>query len=102
MNSDAINELWIDTNGSICVRPESKTFEHINRSPMGIAWNSSEGFLYPEDPGSLSHLEWFRQILIAVRSEYGCDLHLTLGTSWSNIEMSTRDAIEELDLDSEI
>lgn len=94
MNSDAIEEIWIGTAGSICVKPKSEKFEYIYRSAMGIDWNSSEGFLYPRIIGSWLPTDWFRQILAAVRNEYRCELYISLETEWRNIDKATREAIE--------
>jgi|LSQX01.1.fsa_nt_gb hypothetical protein len=94
MNSDVIKEIWIDSAGSICVKPKSKRFEYIYRSAMGIDWNSTEGFLFPRLLGSWSPADWFRQILAAVRNEYEFELFITPETEWINIDKSTREAIE--------
>lgn len=94
MDSDVIKQIWLDTTGSICVKPNSKKFEYIYRSAMGIDWNSNEGFLFPRLLGSWSPVDWFRQILAAVRNEYRCELLLTLDTEWINIDQAIREAIE--------
>jgi hypothetical protein len=94
MDSDVIKQIWLDTTGSICVKPNSKRFDYIYRSAMGIYWNSSEGFLYPRIVGSWSPTDWFRQILAADRNEYHCELYITLETEWINIDKGTRKAIE--------
>ncbi len=96
MKSDAIKQIWIDPAGSICIRPESKTFDKIYRSAMGIDWNDAEVYLYPREKGSWSPTQWFRQILLAVINEYRCELYLTPETSWSNTDEPTKEAIENL------
>ncbi len=94
MKSDVIKEIWIDNTGNLCIRPKSERFEYIYRSAMGVYWNSSERFLYPRIIGSWSPANWFRQILKAVRDEYGCELFLTSKTRWTNVDEVTRKAIE--------
>jgi hypothetical protein len=94
MNSDVIKEIWIDNTGSLCIRPKSERFEFIYRSAKGVYWNSAEEFIYPQIIGSWSPADWFRQVLEAVKDEYGCRLYLTSETSWANIDEITRKAFE--------
>lgn len=94
MESNPIAKLWIDDTGKLCVQPKSAKFEYIYRSAMGVQWNSSEGYLYPPIEGSWAPNDWFRQILAAVKNEYGCKLYLTPETNWANIDEVTRTTIE--------
>jgi hypothetical protein len=94
MDLDLIKKIWIDNTGALCVQPKTERFEYIYRSAMGVYWNSPEGFLYPRLLGSWSPTDWFRQILAAVKNEYGCKLYLAPETNWLNIDEITRESIE--------
>jgi hypothetical protein len=94
MDSNPIVKIWINDTGKLCVQPESVKFEYIYRSAMGVQWNSSESYLYPPITGSWAPNEWFRQILAAVKNEYGCKLYINPETKWVNVDESVKLSIE--------
>ena len=94
MNKDQISRIWIDNLNRLCIEPQTATFEQIYRSAMGVHWNAPEHFLYPKSVGSWSPIEWFRQIIFAVKSEYGYQLHITEKTKWENIDAQLKQSIE--------
>ena len=53
---------------------------------MEVQWSDEGGFIYSPRPREWSYIQWFRQIIDAVRDEYGYRLLLTSQTQWTNIE----------------
>jgi hypothetical protein len=60
---------------------------------MEVQWSEASGTLHSPVPREWSYSDWFRQIVAAVKDEYGYNLQLTPQTSWCNIDPETQHAI---------
>lgn len=84
----------MDENDRVFVRPADGDFEHVFRAAMGVYWYEERKVLsHPDPPREWTHLQWFRQILGAVRDEYGIDLEVTDQTIWTNVPVEMKAAI---------
>ena len=93
MRREAIAQIAIDAQGRLCVRPESAEFPFIHRAAMQVGWDAAERHLFSPPPKDWTPADWFRQILAAVREEYGVALALTASTTWQGVAQTDRDAI---------
>jgi hypothetical protein len=89
----SIAQIEIDTSGRLCLTPEAGEFEHIYRATMEVYWDKDGGFLYASKPEAWSYLQWFKQIVAAVKGEYGCDLKITGVTKWKDISPELREQL---------
>lgn len=86
MKKDEIKEISIDSTGRLCIVPLKEKFPYIYRSATEVHWDDKGGFLYaPSNLNGVSHSDWFKQIVSAVKSEYGCLLYISKNTMWTNI-----------------
>ena len=90
---DNISEVGIDDTQRLYVRPEKQTFEYIYRAAAEVDWDNNEKYLFSPKPGEWSNFDWYRQIIIATKGEYGCQLVLTDKTQWTNIPNELKDQI---------
>lgn len=93
MNNDNIKELGIDDKERLYIKPQRNNFEFIYRDASGVNWNEWEKFLYAPQPEEWSYHYWYRQILMAVKNEYGCELVLTDETIWTNVSEELKQQI---------
>ena len=92
-----IEEITIDAAGRLLVRPVLKTgtdFAFIYRAAVGVNWDPRSASLVAPKPKEWSYIDWFRNIIAAVRSEYGDQLTLSSETEWSNVPSDLRQQIE--------
>lgn len=82
---DNILEIGIDDKIGIYVKPETAKFPYIWRSASGVQWDSTKNFLCTTNQSSWTHLQWYKQIIGAVRDEYGNELVLTDKVIWTNV-----------------
>ena len=85
MTIDKILEIGIDEKECLFIKPQTEQFEFIYRDASGVDWDDKEKFLYSPKPSELSYFDWFRQIILATKGEYGCELKITSETKWTNI-----------------
>jgi hypothetical protein len=93
MTSDNIAEIRVDATERLCVVPQSKSFPYIYRAAMEVQWDDKARHLYSPKPREWSYAQWFRQIIAAVKQEYGCTLVITASTRWQNIDDSLKTMI---------
>ncbi len=93
MKRDSIAEVSIDTTGRLHVRPALELFPYVWRAAMEVQWSEASGTLHSPVPRAWSYSDWFRQILAAVKDEYGYHLQLTPQTSWCNVNLETQSSI---------
>ena len=93
MKQDSIAEVSIDTSGRLHVRPALELFPYVWRAAMEVQWSEASGTLHSPTPRAWSYSDWFRQILAAVKDEYGCQLQLTPQTFWRNVNPETQASI---------
>ena len=92
--TDDIAEIGIDVANRLYLRPTRSSYPHIHRAAKGIQWDPVQRRLYGEAPKEFSHADWFRQILNAVRDEYGDNLTVNPSTIWSNVPVSLQSEIK--------
>jgi len=85
MKSDNIIEIGIDLKERLFIKPQTKQFDFIYRAAAEVGWDNKEKFLYSPKPREWTYLDWFRQIILVAKDEYGCQLTVTNETKWVNI-----------------
>ena len=98
MSTISIEEISIDDAGRLLVRPTIQTgsdFAFIYRAAVGVNWDADSRSLVAPKPTEWSYLDWFQNIVAAVRSEYGDQLALSSRTHWRNVPGDLRDQIEQ-------
>ncbi len=95
MNLEKISEIAIDDSGRLIVKPMKQNFEHIYRSALEVHWDSKKECLYSPKPREWTYLDWYKQIISAVESEYGYELVLTVETKWTNTPDTLKHDIED-------
>lgn len=93
MTTDNIIEIGIDNNEKLYIKPETKNFEFIWRDASEIGWDDMKEVLYSPKPKEWTYFDWYRQIILAAKSEYGCQLVLTEKTQWINIPDELKEQI---------
>jgi len=81
---DIIQEIGIDTEERLYVKPSHETFPMIYREAMEVHWSSEHCYLYGAKSRKWGYLEWFQQIIRAA-SEQGCKLVVPQNVSWVNV-----------------
>ena len=89
---DRIEEIGIDEEERLYVKPSNATFPMIYREAMEVHWNSERCCLYGAKPRKWGYLEWFQQIIRAA-SEQGCQLTVPSNVSWVNISSELQQQI---------
>jgi hypothetical protein len=98
MESIAISVVEVDPAGTLRLRPNigtAENYEHIYRTALAVRWLREERMLTTISLHSWPQSRCFRQILEAVRSEYGQILKLTPDTQWVNVSSEDRTTIED-------
>lgn len=90
-----IERISIDENGILKIRPKDLIFDKIYRSAMGVQWDEKAQCLFHNPPDKWSSFQWFKQILRAVKSEYGITLLATDETTLENVDNDTVVAIKK-------
>ncbi len=90
MNLDCISEISIDDEERLRVYPRSTTYDQIYRSATEVRWDAQEKYLYSPKPREWSYLDWYAQIVKAVKSEYGNILIIDDKTQWKRISEGTK------------
>jgi hypothetical protein len=96
MQSDDIEMVGVDANGSLWIKPATSTFPFIYRAAMEVHWDEKRRCLYAPAPRDWSYLRWFGQIVDAVRSEYHTELRIAPTTSWDNVDRNLQLEISKL------
>jgi Integron Cassette Protein Hfx_Cass5 len=63
----------------------TENFAHIYRDASGVAWLENGRSLAAREPQKWTHVELFKQILAAIRNEYGQALVFAPETRWNNV-----------------
>ena len=98
-NCAAVIEISCNPQGHLSVKPDSNvcgTFEFIYRDASGVRWDEHNKSLVAYEPERWSAFDLYRQILSAVKNEYGCQLFTNTETRWSNVPEAIRQMIEAL------
>ena len=92
MEQDKIEEVGIDGNSRLYVRPSAKKFPFMYREAVEVHWDEKGGFLYSPEPREWSYFDWFTHIIGAAKLQ-GCALVLSKDTKWTNVPSSLREEI---------
>ncbi len=85
-----ITKIFLDEFGRICVQPKKMNFDQVYRGTMGIYWNKDGKYFYPMKIGDWGHYNWFVQIVLAAKQEYGCHMKLSRKTQFIGIDDQTK------------
>lgn len=92
-----VAEVAVDGSGRVVVTPTPSAlsdFRFIYRAAMEVTWVPEAKALVGGPPREWSKLQWFKQIVSAVLSEYGMKLVLTPSTRWANVHDQDKSEIE--------
>ena len=89
-----IEKIILNKEGVLFVKPKNYSFDMIYRSAMGVHWDKNESLLYHNLPKDWNNLRWYRQIISAVKGEYGVTLKVDSKTVYENIDEKVKTAIE--------
>ena len=90
-----IEKVYLHNDQILFVKPKSYSFDKIYRSAMGVNWDENKCCLYQaQHSREWSILRWFKQILLAVKSEYGITLKVSSDTIYESIESEVQKSIE--------
>ncbi|ARD22978.1 hypothetical protein [Shewanella japonica] len=81
---DLIEEIGIDQQEWLYLKPATETFPMIYREAMEVHWNSEHKYLYGAKPRKWGYIEWYQQIIKAA-AEQGCKLVFSPSVSWVNV-----------------
>ncbi|MDO8939709.1 MAG: hypothetical protein Q7U98_11165 [Methylicorpusculum sp.] len=101
MTPTPIAQIEIDAAGRLCLTPEIGEFEHVYRAAIEVYWDKDGRFLYSPKPNKRTYIEWFVQIVAAVKGEYGCDLKVTGATQWKQIPIELKEQLLSLGVSNE-
>ncbi|HSI75523.1 hypothetical protein [Lunatibacter salilacus] len=93
MTTDNIKEIGIDEKERLFVMPQTEQFEFIYRDASGVGWDDKGRFLYSPKLKDMTYFDCYRQILLATKGEYGCELKVRSETDWTNIPNELKDQI---------
>lgn len=93
MDSDNIQEIGIDENGRLIIKPEKKRFPLIYRTATEVHWDNNKNFLYSPKPREWTYLDWFRHIVSTIQTECGIKLKTTAETLWFSIPETLKEEI---------
>lgn len=93
MTIEKIIEVGIDGKGRLYIKPETQNFEFIWRDASEVGWDNKEKVLYSPKPKDWTYFDWYRQIIMATKGEYGYQLTLTDQTQWTNISDELKEQI---------
>ena len=97
MKQIPIEEIVIDTENRLLIRPKlgpEDNYEYIYRDASGVTWIEKQRCLGASEPERWNHFDIFRQIIMAVRGEYGELLAVTSETKWTNIPTALKHEIQ--------
>ena len=81
----SVTGIEIDDQGRLLVFPGEVDYSFIYRSATGVHWDQDRRALVGPAPKEWSYLDWYKNIVASVRSEYGDALEATGATSWVNV-----------------
>ena len=91
--SISIEKITLAENGMLFVKPKDFSFDKIYRSAMGVHWDSKNFCLHPNHPidKEWRAIQWFGQIVAAVKNEYGIILKTDNNTVYENVDIKAED-----------
>jgi len=89
-----IKTIHLNDNGTLFVYPDSYAFDMVFRIAMGVNWDEEKSCLIHNPPRNWSLLRWYKQIILAVESEYKITLKVDSDTIYENIDSDMQRNIE--------
>jgi len=86
---DTIEEVGIDSESRLYIKPSSVKFPMMYREAIEVNWDNNSNRLLGGIPRKWSYLDWYKQIVKGAAIQ-GCSLKLTEQTSWVNIPNGLR------------
>ncbi|MDR3264116.1 MAG: hypothetical protein LBT30_07400 [Clostridiales bacterium] len=84
-----IEKISLDKNGILSIAPKNGSFEFIYRSATGVRWNENKRCLFHKlSVDDVSVLWLYKEILSAIKSEYGVILKISPETIFENLNSS--------------
>jgi hypothetical protein len=93
MESDNIQEIGIDENSRLFIKPETKKFPLIYRTATEVHWDNNKNVLYSPKPREWTYFDWYRHIVSTLKMECGCKLKITPETLWISIPKTLEEEI---------
>ena len=90
MTSEQIAEIGMTEQGGLYVVPVKEKFPLIYRAAMEVNWDENRSRVYGPKPRKWTYLNWYRQIIKAVSSEYGVDMIVSGNTKWIEIPANVK------------
>lgn len=96
MAIEGIAEVGLDRDGRLFVRPRQGAYPMVYRAGMQVYWDEHHARLFSPKPIEWSYLDWYKQIIAAVRSEYGVVLRIDGGTIWTDVSDALQSEIRSV------
>ena len=93
MRQDKIQEIGIDSEERLYIKPTIEKFTMIYRSTAEIHWDTTGLFLYSPKPREWSYLDWYKHIVSLIQTDCDCQLVLVEETKWINIDKNLKEQI---------
>lgn len=85
MKNMLITEIRLENTGRLVIKPETGAFPYIYRAGLSVYWDNDGRYFYNDLLQGQSLPESFKNLLKAVREEYGINLQITDLTVWCDI-----------------
>ncbi len=92
MDSDTVEEIGIDSEERLYLRPSTASFPFIYREAMEVHWCEKNNLLNSPKPREWSYFDWYMQIIKAAK-EQGYIFKVTDKTRWVNIPEKLKNEI---------
>lgn len=94
MKEDTIQEIGINDEERLYVKPLSSKFPMMYREAIEVHWDKDNDYLYGAKPRKWSYVEWFKQITSGAEIQ-GTKLNINNNTQWVNISPELQQQICE-------
>lgn len=93
MRSDIIEEIGIDVDQRLYIKPSTEKFTMVYRTATEVHWNQEKQYLYSAIPREWSYLDWYRHIIDVIKNECFCSLSITDKTIWTRVPVTLKKEI---------
>lgn len=90
---DQIQEIGLNKDKLLYVKPAETKFPFIYREAMEIYWNENEEYLYHSRIADWTYKQWFDHIIDAARLQ-GVLLEISKSTKWISVPDNIKEKIE--------
>ena len=95
MKEDVIQEIGVDDEERLYVKPSSSKFPMMYREAIEVHWDKDNSYLYGAKPRKWSYLDWFKKIVSGAEIQ-GTKLNIHNDTQWVNVPNDLQQQISEL------